>query len=49
MDRMTIAERARAVEILVSALSVRQQLLTKISVYISSSVFHDFLGSLQHG
>jgi uncharacterized protein YlxW (UPF0749 family) len=34
MDRMTIAERARAVEILVSELSLRQQLLT-LSQYLS--------------
>jgi hypothetical protein len=48
MDRMAIAERERAVEILVSGLSLRQQLLT-LSVSISSSLFHDFLGSLHHG
>jgi hypothetical protein len=34
MDRMTIAERASAVEILVSRLSLRQQLLT-LSQYLS--------------
>jgi hypothetical protein len=46
MDIMTIAERARAVDILVSGFSLRQHFL---SVSISSSKFHDFLGILQHG
>ena len=50
MDSMTIAERARAVGMLVFILFPRQLHATHIiSLPISLSVLHNFLESLQHG